>query len=77
MPWSELDLYREPATGVCKNCLVEIYIIYAFLPDNIRMYKSRKIRETGRVAHILSENLKGRDHLQDLIVDARMTLKSI
>jgi len=29
-PWPELGLYREQATGGCKNCLVEIYIIYAF-----------------------------------------------
>jgi len=45
------------------------------LPNIIRVIKSRRVRCVGHVAHmvgmrnvykILSENLKGRDHVEDL-----------
>ena len=50
-----------------------------FLPDNIRMNRSRKIRETERVARILVGKPEGSRSLAKptVIVDAGVTLKLI
>jgi hypothetical protein len=63
----------------------DLHNLYAS-PNIIRLIKSRSMRWVGHVAHmgemrnaykIWLENLKGRDHLEDLGVDGRIILEWI
>jgi hypothetical protein len=53
-------------------------------PNNIRVIKSRRVRSTDHVALMREmkihtkfwlENLKGRDHLEELDIDGRIMLE--
>jgi hypothetical protein len=63
----------------------ELHILYT-LPSIIRVLKSRRMRWEGRVTctremimymKFWSENLKGRDHSEDVGVDGRIILEWI
>jgi hypothetical protein len=45
------------------------------LSNIIQVIKSNRMRLTGHVARIAELRLKGRDHLGDLDIDGRITLK--
>jgi hypothetical protein len=76
---------EEVAGGWRRLHNEELHNLYAS-PDVIRMMKSRRMRGAGHVAciggmrnlfKILSENLKRRDHAEDLCVGGKVILEYI
>jgi hypothetical protein len=74
---------EEVAAGSRRLHNEELHNLYA-LPNIIRLIRSRRMRwavhvariGVGEMHEILSlENLKGRDHVEDLLVDAKIILE--
>jgi hypothetical protein len=75
---------EEVAGGWRRLHNEELHNLY-YLPDNIKVIKSRKMKWAGHIARIGEmrknkilwvENLMGRDNSQDLVVDGKKILKS-